>query len=113
MDFLDFYNPNNSTLSYNNEFNSTDTVEDFPLIFILYGFVIFFGVLGNAALFVTIYFQPSGRLRNPILVALCLADLLVSGISAPLTLFKITLNREPLFISELGCKIIYLMQVRI
>lgn len=113
MDLFNYINENNLT-DYNQSKFHTSYEEDelYPLIFVFYGTVIFFGVLGNASLFVTIYLQPSSRLRNPLLVALCFADLLVSGVSAPLTLFKITLNKEPVIISELGCKTIYLMQVK-
>lgn len=110
MDLLDF-DYFNYTDANHSDILTDDEENSFSFIFIIYGVVIFFGVLGNASLFITIYIQPSGRPKNPLLAALCMADLLVVGISAPLTLFKITLKHHPWFITETGCKAIYLLQV--
>lgn len=73
------------------------------------------GVFGNASLIMSLYTQSSARLRNPLLVGLCVADLMVTGVSAPLTivtLIMITQN-EWIHSSVFTCKSIYFMQVSI
>ena len=79
----------------------------------LYGVVVFGGVLGNASLVITLCSQPSGRLRNPLLVALCLADLMVSGVSAPLTIVALVFTYNTWTLPSIGCKTIYYMQVNL
>jgi hypothetical protein len=77
----------------------------------LYGIVVFAGIFGNASLVITLFSQPSGRLRNPLLVALCLADLLVSGVSMPISIVMIVLAHKTWTLSALGCKAVHYMQV--
>jgi hypothetical protein len=90
-------------------FHSVSTL----ILLTLYGIVVFAGIFGNASLIITLFSQPSGRLRNPLLVALCLADLLVSGVSAPITIVMLVLAHKTWTFSSIGCKAIHYMQVSI
>lgn len=81
------------------------------LLIILYVVIVIGGVFGNASLIITLYTQSSGRLRNPLLVALCLADLMVTGVSAPLTIVTLMLMARNGITSTIVCKLIYFMQV--
>lgn len=83
------------------------------LLIILYCIVVFGGIFGNASLVIGLYTQSSTRLRNPLLVALCLADLMVSGVAAPLTVVTLVLmvRRSWTHTSVYACKSIYFMQV--
>lgn len=83
------------------------------VLIILYSFVIFGGILGNIALIVTLCSQPSGRLRNPLLVALCLADLLVAGVSAPLAIVALAFTQNTWNLPIFSCKAIHFMQVSV
>lgn len=58
---------------------------------ILYFIVVVGGVFGNGSLIITLYTQSSARLRNPLLVAVCVADMLVSGIAAPISIFTLAM----------------------
>lgn len=71
--------------------------------------VIFVGVFGNASLVVTLCAQ--GRLRNPLLVALCVADLIVSGIAAPLTVVSMAFNYSTWSLPPAACKAISFVKV--
>lgn len=82
------------------------------ILVVCYGIIIFGGVLGNSGLAVSLCLQQSGRVRNPLLVAQCLADLLVSGVSAPLTIILFSFTFKPWTLTLIGCKTIYFMQVR-
>ncbi|XP_059612764.1 D(4) dopamine receptor [Phlebotomus argentipes] len=64
--------------------------------------VIFVGVFGNASLVVTLC--AHGRLRNPLLVALCVADLIVSGVAAPLTVVSMAFNYSTWSLPPAACK---------
>lgn len=71
------------------------------------------GIFGNASLIISLYTQSSARLRNPLLVGLCVADLMVAGVSAPLsivTLIMLTHN-EWIHSSAVTCKSLHFMQV--
>lgn len=83
------------------------------LLIILYCIVVFGGIFGNASLVITLYTQSSTRLRNPLLVALCFADLMVTGVAAPLTVVSLVLmvRRSWSHSSVYACKSIYFMQV--
>lgn len=83
------------------------------LMAISYGFVVFGGVLGNATLVLTLCSASSVRLRNPLLLAVCVADLFVTGISAPVTLLNLALNRKTKTLPLVVCKIIHYIQVGI
>lgn len=81
------------------------------LLIVLYCLVVLGGIFGNASLIVTLFTQSSARLRNPLLVALCLADLLVTGVAAPLTVIALILDARKLINSTLICKLIHFAQV--
>lgn len=81
------------------------------ILLILYAIIIFTGITGNVSLIITLLSQPSGRLRNPLLVALCFADLLVTSVSAPLTILILGLTHHKWTLSVISCKSIYFMQV--
>lgn len=86
------------------------------LLFVLIAFycvVVFGGIFGNASLVITLYTQSSARLRNPLLVALCLADLMVSSVAAPLTIVTIFFGMHKTWShsSDYACKSIHFMQV--
>lgn len=83
------------------------------LLIILYCVVVLGGIFGNASLIVTLFTQSSARLRNPLLVALCLADLIVSGVAAPLTVVALILDAHKTITSTLICKLIHFAQVRL
>lgn len=78
---------------------------------ISYGLVVFGGVLGNATLLLTLCSASSVRLRNPLLLAVCIADLLVTGISAPVTLLNLAMNRKTKSLPLQLCKVIDFIQV--
>lgn len=81
------------------------------LLVILYCIVVFGGVFGNASLVITLCTQTPTRFRNPLLVALCLADLMVTGVSAPLTIVALALANQTWSLTVTSCKTIYFMQV--
>lgn len=86
------------------------------LLFILIAFyciIVFGGIFGNASLVITLYTQSSTRLRNPLLVALCMADLMVSAVAAPLTVATLLITNRHTWShsSDYACKSIYFMQV--
>lgn len=81
------------------------------ILFILYAIVIFGGIFGNASLVISICVQKSGRLRKPLLFALCVADLLVVGVSAPLSIVLLSLAYDPWPIQSIGCKAIHYLRV--
>lgn len=83
------------------------------LLMFLYCFVVLGGIFGNASLIVTLFTQSSARLRNPLLVALCLADLMVTGVSAPLTLVALILDARKTITSAVIRKLIHFMQVSV
>lgn len=108
IQFLNYSGWQNQTeLGFNDVFHS----EILIILVACYSIVIIGGVLGNSGLAVNHCLQQSARIRNPLLVAQCLADLLVSGVSAPLTIILISLTFKPWTLSVMGCKIIYFMQV--
>lgn len=81
------------------------------LLIVLYCIVVLGGIFGNASLIVTLFTQSSARLRNPLLVALCLADLMVTGVSAPLTVVALILDARKTITSTFICKLMHFMQV--
>lgn len=81
------------------------------LLAISYGLVVFGGVVGNSTLVLTLCSASSVRLRNPLLLAVCIADLLVTGISAPVTLLNLAMNRGTRSLPLLLCKLIHYVQV--
>lgn len=106
--FLNYSSWQNQTdLGFYDVFHS----EILIILVVCYGIIIFGGVLGNSGLAVSLCLQQSGRIRNPLLVAQCLADLLVSGVSAPLTIILFSFTFKPWTLTLIGCKTIYFMQV--
>lgn len=82
------------------------------LLIVLYAIIILGGIFGNASLIVTLYTQSSARLRNPLLVALCMADLMVTGVSAPITIITMILIAQKTFWSTTFiCRVICFVQV--
>ncbi|XP_055681629.1 leukotriene B4 receptor 1 [Lutzomyia longipalpis] len=95
----------NDTASHGNR-TSGDWLSSSGTLVLLgsYCTVIFVGVFGNASLVVTLCAQ--GRLRNPLLVALCVADLIVSGVAAPLTVVSMAFNYSTWSLPPAACKAI-------
>ncbi|KAH8345624.1 hypothetical protein KR084_001254 [Drosophila pseudotakahashii] len=81
------------------------------LLAVSYGLVVFGGVVGNSTLVLTLCSASSVRLRNPLLLAVCIADLLVTGISAPVTLLNLAMNRRTRSMPLVLCKVIHYIQV--
>lgn len=81
------------------------------LLIILYCVVVIGGIFGNVSLIFALFTQSSARLRNPLLVALCLADLIVSGVAAPLTVVALILDAHKTITSAIICKLIHFAQV--
>lgn len=81
------------------------------LLFIVYFIVIVAGVFGNASLVLTICTQTSARFRNPLLVALCVADLMVTGVSAPMTILIMVMTEQRWSVTSLGCRAVLFVQV--
>jgi hypothetical protein len=83
-------------------------------LIILYGIVVFSGGFGNSTLLISLCSQSAARTRNPLLVALCSADLLVSLVSAPLTIIGILLQQSSITtvpLANIGCKLFHYLQV--
>lgn len=84
-------------------------------LIILYGIVVFSGVCGNSTLLISLCSQSTTRVKNPLLLALCSADLLVTMVSAPLTIVGILLRQSKTLsfsMANVGCKVFHYMQVR-
>lgn len=85
------------------------------MLIILYGIVVFSGVCGNSTLLISLCSQSTTRVKNPLLLALCAADLLVSLVSAPLTIVGVLLRHSrslSFSMANVGCKVFHYMQVR-
>ncbi|KAH8281216.1 hypothetical protein KR044_011655 [Drosophila immigrans] len=96
--------------------NSADSEHTIPSITILmlaisYGLVVFGGVVGNSTFVLTLCSASSVRLRNPLLLGVVIADLLVTGISAPVTLLNLAMNRGTRSLPILLCKLIHFVQI--
>lgn len=92
----------------------TTDITNFSLfvLIILYCIVILGGIFGNASLIITLFTQSSSRLRNPLLVALVLADLLVTSVAAPVTIITLAVIVTKFAItSQIVCRFIFFMQV--
>ncbi|XP_037731727.1 uncharacterized protein LOC119562580 isoform X2 [Drosophila subpulchrella] len=81
------------------------------LMAVSYGMVVFGGVLGNSTLVLTLCSASSVRQRNPLLLAVCIADLMVTGISAPITFINIAMSRRTRSLPLVLCKFIQYIQV--
>lgn len=95
-------------LFYANELDSSTLA----FLIILYATTIFGGVLGNASLILSLCSSASVRLRNPLLLALCFADISVSMFSAPSTITTAILRRQTnLKLSTTLCKVLNFLEV--
>lgn len=84
------------------------------LLIILYGIVVFSGVCGNSTLLISLCSPSTTRVKNPLLLALCAADLLVTLVSAPLTIIGLLLRQSKTLsfsMANIGCKVFHYMQV--
>jgi hypothetical protein len=85
-------------------------------LIILYGIVIFGGVVGNSTLLISLCSQSTARVKNPLLLALCTADLLVSLVSAPISIVGVVMRMQSRTMSitvvNIGCKVFHYLQVR-
>lgn len=104
---------NSSAVNLNEHENDASIISNYwlVLLIILYCVVVLGGIFGNASLIVTLFTQSSARLRNPLLVALCLADLMVTGVAAPLTVVALVFDARKTITSTLICKLIHFIQV--
>ncbi|XP_070505086.1 cholecystokinin receptor-like [Chironomus tepperi] len=95
----------------NNEFLSSLSL---LTLIILYGIVVFSGICGNSTLLISLCSQSTARVKNPLLLALCTADLLVSLVSAPLTIIGVILRMQSRTMSyvvvNIGCKAFHYLQ---
>ena len=84
-------------------------------LIIFYGIVIFGGVVGNSTLLISLCSQSTTRVKNPLLLALCTADLLVCLVSAPISIVGVILRMQSrtmsVFIVNIGCKVFHYLQV--
>lgn len=84
------------------------------VLIILYGIVVFSGVCGNSTLLISLCSQSTTRVKNPLLLALCAADLFVTLVSAPLTIIGLLLRQSRTLsfsMANIGCKVFHYMQV--
>lgn len=83
-------------------------------LIILYGIIVFSGVCGNSTLLISLCSQSTTRVKNPLLLALCAADLTVTLVSAPLTIIGVLLRQSRTLsfsMANIGCKVFHYMQV--
>ncbi|XP_017471468.1 PREDICTED: C-X-C chemokine receptor type 4-like [Rhagoletis zephyria] len=112
-DFDDFNNNTWKSNSYDINCKEANSISSLTLLIMIisFGLVIFGGVLGNATLLLTLCSASKVRMRNPLLLAVCLADLLVTAISAPVTFLNVALNYKSNSLPLTICKIIHYVQV--
>lgn len=82
-------------------------------IFIIYAIIIFGGVFGNLTLIFSICSQPSSIKRKPFLFLLCIADLLVLIVSAPLSITLLSLASNSWTLGSISCKTMNYLKVNI
>lgn len=84
-------------------------------LIIFYGIVIFGGVVGNSTLLISLCTQSTTRVKNPLLLALCTADLFVCLVSAPISIVGLILRMQSrtmsVFVVNIGCKVFHYLQV--
>ncbi|GLV43136.1 uncharacterized protein CBL_14185 [Carabus blaptoides fortunei] len=76
----------------------------------LYCVVLVVGVLANASLAISVCGQQSSRNKSPLLLSLCLADLLVCCLSAPITVCFTLLASKPWPFTAPWCKLAFFLQ---
>lgn len=95
-------------LFYANELESSSLA----FLIILYATMILGGVLGNASLILSLCSSASVRLRNPLLLSLCFADISVAIFSATSTITTAVLIRQTQWkLSTTLCKILNFLEV--
>lgn len=92
---------------YSEQLNSNTLL----FLIVLYGITIVGGFIGNASLIISLCSSASVRLRNPLLLALCFADISVAIFSAPSTISTAIIYKTQLQLSTSICKILHFLQV--
>lgn len=81
------------------------------LLFILYATIVFGGVFGNVTLIFSICSHPTSRRRKPLLFCLCVADMLVLVVSAPISIAFLSLSAHSWTLGLFGCKVMQFFKV--
>ncbi|KAJ1526094.1 hypothetical protein ONE63_009259 [Megalurothrips usitatus] len=74
----------------------------------LYGVVLTVGVVGNVAIVAAIMSQPGGRSRSLLLLQLCASDLLVCGVTVPVSAAAVASSSWTL--GAFACKLAFFFQ---
>lgn len=77
----------------------------------LYGVVLVVGVVGNSMVAVVLCTQQTARMRNNLMLSVCVSDLLVCALSGPLAAASNTYHVWML--SHIACKLTAFLQVRV
>jgi hypothetical protein len=78
----------------------------------LYGIVLVVGVVGNSMVAVVMCTQQTARMRNNLMLSVCVSDLLVCALSGPLAAAYNTYHNVWM-LSHVACKLTAFLQVRI
>lgn len=78
----------------------------------LYGIVLVVGVVGNSMVAVVMCTQQTARMRNNLMLSVCVSDLLVCALSGPLAAASNTYHNVWM-LSHIACKLTPFLQVRI
>jgi len=78
----------------------------------LYGVVLVVGVVGNSMVAVVLCTQQTARMRNNLMLSVCVSDLLVCALSGPLAAASNTYHNVWI-LSHIACKLTAFLQVRI
>jgi hypothetical protein len=78
----------------------------------LYGIVLVVGVVGNSMVAVVMCTQQTARMRNNLMLSVCVSDLLVCALSGPLAAASNTYH-SVWMLSHIACKLTAFLQVRI
>lgn len=78
----------------------------------LYGVVLVVGVVGNSMVAVVLCTQQTARMRNNLMLSVCVSDLLVCALSGPLAAASNTYHNVWM-LSHIACKLTAFLQVRI
>jgi hypothetical protein len=78
----------------------------------LYGIVLVVGVVGNSMVAVVMCTQQTARMRNNLMLSVCVSDLLVCALSGPLAAASNTYHNVWM-LSHIACKLTAFLQVRI
>ncbi|KAJ9584209.1 hypothetical protein L9F63_021444, partial [Diploptera punctata] len=75
----------------------------------LYGVVLVAGVVGNSMVAVVMCTQQTARMRNNLMLSVCVSDLLVCALSGPLTAASNTYNNVWI-LNHVACKLTAFLQ---